>query len=213
MKVCIVTKHEKHKIITPLFSEAFNINPELLEFDTDTLGTFTPEKKRKLDIKHTLLAKAKIGLQDNKYMHSISSEGSFYPHPFLPGIHLNTELVCIVNHQNEYLIAEYTTPKIVFGKDQIHNLTELETFLKNYQFPSHQVIVQTKNWLGISKFHKQDFTEQELKNLLKKYKKFTIYTDQRANKNPTRQLAIQEACKLLIQKIQQENFFTNQQDS
>lgn len=205
-KLCIVTKHNKHKIIAPLFNGAFNITPELYEFDTDTLGTFTPEKKRKQDIKNTLLAKAKVGLKDKQYTHSISSEGSFYPHPHLPGIHLNTELVCIINQQNEYLIAEYTTPRIVFGKDQVHNLDELETFLKNYQFPSHQVIVQTKNWLGISKFHKQDFTKQELENLLQKHQKFTIYTDQRADKNPTRQLAIQEACKQLIEQIKHQKF-------
>lgn len=95
----LVTKHEKEKVIAPLFYERLGISVECTKnIDTDALGTFSGEIERPGNQIETLRAKAKQGFDYGEGIDLfIASEGAFNPHPDSPFITLNTELVLFVD--------------------------------------------------------------------------------------------------------------------
>jgi hypothetical protein len=200
--IAIITKHGKEKIIGPILQEKLNMPYQHIYFNTDKFGTFTSEKKR-INIHSALKQKidAAKHLTDSEII--ISSEGSFYPHPFVPGLHLNTEHLAFYNRKtNQELIVYENFTELIFDKQLITTELELNSFLEKNKFPSHGVIIEIPRLLIKNKFIKDISKKSELISILNDHKKYILHTDQRADKNPTRSKNIQKLTYKLVEKLQ-----------
>ena len=81
--VVFATRHEKEKVLFPLF-EKLGLQIKALAVDTDQFGTFTGEVNRSGTIRETLRKKIREAARiDSQSRLFLASEGSFGPHPIL----------------------------------------------------------------------------------------------------------------------------------
>ena len=97
----LATMHGKDRVIAPLLERDLGLRVELaLGLNTDRFGTFSREIERKgsqLDA-----ARAKIGaaFENAPYVRvGIASEGSFGPHPHIPFLALDRELILLIDRE------------------------------------------------------------------------------------------------------------------
>jgi len=205
----LATMHNKEKVISPLLKEHLGINlivPQGL--NTDVFGTFTREIKRPDTQIITARLKAKKALEMYDEKIAIASEGSFAPHPLIPYIYANREIIIFLDQENDLeIIGELFSIETNFNHQTISSLEEAEEFGKKVGFPEHGLIISFDNIsTGTTEFIK-GITSQE--NLLNSVEiaikntngKFHIETDMRAMYNPTRMKNIAFATQDLINKI------------
>jgi hypothetical protein len=206
--IVLSTKHEKEKIIAPLFKKYLKadvITPD--NIDTDLLGTFTGEIKRVGTMKETALRKALMGMEMMNISLGIASEGSFGPHPQIPFIPANNEMMVFVDTENKLEIVEQLlTTHTNFGYFETNDLKKAESFLIQVGFPKQGVIVKPKNsesnviYKGIK--NKHPLSEAILGCArLSPDGIAHIETDMRAHMNPLRQKAIRSLTFKLIKRI------------
>jgi hypothetical protein len=83
-QLLIATKHNKERVIAPLFEKALGVTCIVPDnFDTDLLGTFSGEVEREQDPLSTARRKCLLAMQQANCDLAIASEGSFGPHPSL----------------------------------------------------------------------------------------------------------------------------------
>ena len=139
----IATKHGKDKLLAPIFRDALGWEIQLAEFDTDQLGTFSGEIERTLSPKEAALAKARKAIEISGHSIGIGSEGSIYPNPSLPLLSLNTEVIAVVDlEQNLELVVSHTSDQILAFKTNWHADLELEDLAGRAGFPGHSLIVR-----------------------------------------------------------------------
>ncbi len=205
-RLIIGTKHQKEKIIAPLFEDAFGVKcfaPE--NFDTDLLGTFTGEIERKDDPITSMRNKCLLAMELHNCDLGIASEGSFGPHPSIFFVHADDEFLMLIDKKNNLEIIERELSlKTNFNGAEIKTEKELTEFANSARFPSHALILRKA---------KDDYTEiikgindwetliEACQILFNRYGSAYIETDMRALYNPTRMEVIETATKKLIKKI------------
>jgi hypothetical protein len=208
-KITIATMHQKERIIAPLLKDNLGVIPVTVEdFNTDTYGTFTGEIKRYGKQLEAAQKKAYAAMDLANTDLAVASEGSFGPHPSIPFIQSNLELIIFVDKKYGLEIrGHYRTEDTNMAGQYIKDVTEALAFANKVGFPEHGVIVRKSK---DSKFgiHKNITTEKELVDVVNKMlgglftKQIYIETDMRAHKNPTRMKAIEQATLDLIKNIQ-----------
>lgn len=206
-KAVIATKHAKEKVMQPLLHHSLGVECFSLEkFDTDTFGTFTGEVERRLSPKDTLRAKISAALDLSGETLGFGNEGSFGPHPQIPFIASDVELVMMIDrkHKLEVVVSHLTT-ETNFRQGRICNIQELNSFLESVDFPTHGVMLRSENnnelRKGINNWGDLYQATQALglgRNML------SIETDMRAMFNPTRMEVIKTTTQKLVDKIMQQ---------
>jgi hypothetical protein len=108
-KLIIATKHQKEKVIAPYLEKELGIvclvDPH---FDTDVFGTFSGEIARAHSPIETLRQKCLTAMQVNQCDSGVASEGSFGPHPSIPFVTADDELVIFIDlqHNIELVVRE-----------------------------------------------------------------------------------------------------------
>lgn len=201
----IATKHNKESVVVPL-ATVLKVNCLVSEsFDTDILGTFTGEVERKDDALTTVRKKCLAAMQMYKCDIGIASEGSFGPHPSLPFINADDELLIFIDSKNnlEILSREIST-ETNFNGEEIYTKEQLLNFAREAGFPSHALILRNAK-LSTSEVVKgiADWERlvQVFNELLDKYSAAYVETDMRAMYNPQRMRVIQKAAQKLFEKI------------
>lgn len=144
-KAVITTKHEKGKIVTPIFNQILGLHVSECNLDTDTLGTFTGEVERKQSPKETVLIKAHLGIEKTGTSIGIASEGSIGADPFIPFINSAFEMMAFVDTDLDLEIVEsIRSTEIITATKTIHAQEDLSEFLKQADFPNHKLIVRTQ---------------------------------------------------------------------
>ncbi|BAZ88425.1 DUF6671 family protein [Dolichospermum compactum] len=205
----LATMHNKEKVISPLLKEHLGINlivPQGL--NTDIFGTFTREIKRPDTQVVTARLKAKKALEVYDEKIAIASEGSFAPHPLIPYIYANREIIIFLDQENDLeIIGEVFSIETNFNHQIISSLKEAEEFGKKVGFPEHGLVISFDDISrGRTEFIKGIISPE---NLIKSVEiaikntngKFNIETDMRAMYNPTRMENIALATQDLINKI------------
>ncbi|MBO1051950.1 MAG: hypothetical protein HEQ25_08105 [Dolichospermum sp. DET73] len=205
----LATMHNKEKVISPLLKEHLGINlivPQGL--NTDVFGTFTREIKRPDTQIITARLKAKKALEMDDEKIAIASEGSFAPHPLIPYIYANREIIIFLDQENDLeIIGELFSIETNFNHQTISSLEEAEEFAHKVGFPEHGLVISFAN-ISTGKIESiKGITSQE--NLINSVEtaikntngKFHIETDMRAMYNPTRMKNIAFATQDLINKI------------
>ncbi len=202
----IASKHQKEKVIAPTLEKELGVECFVAHnFDTDTLGTFTGEIDRIADSVTTVRIKCLKAMELSSSDLAIASEGSFGPHPSNFYIHADEEILCFIDKKNdlEIIVQELSSETNYSGK-QIENEHQLQAFATAVKFPSHGVILR-KAIDDFSDMLKGITDWETLNNAFKYYISSygMVYaeTDMRALFNPTRMKVIENATKILVEKI------------
>lgn len=207
-KCALTTMHSKESVIAPAFLKNLDMVVEVASFNTDLLGTFSGEIERVGKPFEVAEKKARMGMSLNKLPYGIANEGSFGPHPFIPFINGNTEILIFIDDEIGLKIHETNfTAETNFSHSCLSSLDEAEEFLKNAQFPSHGIIVRANQWQKNQKIFKgiTDLSGLEEAFLASKKDsvdgKVWLESDMRAHMNPTRMKFIGELAEKLSSRL------------
>ena len=206
-KLLIATQHGKEKVIAPIFKKYFNIQSIVNNaFDTDSLGTFSGEIERKLDVIATLRQKCLLAAEHHKIDLILASEGSFGSHPTLYFCAADDEFVMLSDLKNNLeIIARELSTATNFGGENITTENQLLTFAENSFFPTHALILKSSEkkpkiiYKGIQ--NETDLLEK-FHYLKVTYPEVFVETDMRAHLNPSRMTIIEKATHKLVAKMQ-----------
>ncbi len=205
MKVC--SMHGKDLVMRPLVKQYLNIESEVVEnINTDEFGTFTGEVERLTDAVTTLRQKILKGLQLAGATLGIGNEGSFGPHPQIPLVPANQEIVMMIDLEHGLEIMDVlTTTETNFAQADIHNMKDLAEFTSRVHFPSHALVLKQIREGKTVAMEKGIVTWDHLYITLLNFRRqdaqVTAETDMRAYLNPTRMKAIAAATEKLMQRI------------
>ncbi len=210
--VVIATMHRKEQAIAPLIEPALSAKTQVpANFDTDRLGTFTRETQRPADQLATARLKAQAALALTGETLAIASEGSFGPHPQIPFVACDRELVLLWDAQHQLeIVGEALSTQTNHQGQTIHSVQAALDFAQQIGFPGHGLVVmesdqrfdKTNSVKGITtEFDLIAAVEAALK--ASPQQRTHIETDMRALHNPTRMQVIAEATAALIEKIEQ----------
>jgi len=202
----LATMHGKEQVIAPLLAELGITVILPPEFNTDRFGTFSREVKRAGNQIEAARIKATEAMQLTGFRLAIASEGAFGPHPALPYLPCNRELVLLLDWEQPdqplEILGEALSTATNFAQAQVSSLAEALEFAQTVGFPQHGLMLKfADQWIkGIT-------TEAELirgiERALAQFPSATIETDMRACYNPKRMQVIRQATENLLQKIRQ----------
>lgn len=202
----IASMHGKEEVIAPVFEKelGFNcfVNPD---FNSDLFGTFSGEVERIDDVLTVLRKKCLKAMELSDCDLSISSEGSFGQHPFIPFVSGDDELMMFLDKKNNIeIVAREVSSQTNFYGHLINSKEELLEFANKVLFPSHALIIKENQ-------HSFKNMTKGIKSWNDLYKSFNevcskngfayIETDMRAMNNPTRMEVIKALASKLVSKI------------
>ena len=116
----------------------------MLEYvvDTDKLGTFSGEVERNGNALECARRKCEWSLErlGDKVEFAIASEGSFGPHPFIPFLPCDHEILYFIDRNQMHL--SHLSEKTNYCMEALDSLEALKKFAKNVHFPSHALILR-----------------------------------------------------------------------
>ena len=203
--VALSTKHSKELLIAPVLAK-LGIQTEHQEWDTDQLGTFSPETPRTLSQRDTAIRKARIGMSKSGCSYGIASEGSVGADPSLPFVNSTLEMIAWVDDVNEFELVEYERGlEVVATKKLFKEGDDLETFLNSTDFPNHALIVYPEGekrpvYKGL---RGREELEVALKDSLAKSNSGSaiIESDLRAHMSPSRAKVIMRCAEKLVARL------------
>ena len=134
----LATMHGKEEAIREPFIDGLGLDivtPNII--DTDVFGTFTGEIRRETGIKDTAIAKARLGMQLTGLPIGIASEGSFGPHPEIPMIPADIELMVLVDSQRDLILSQWLIcEETNFAHIEIDTTRDISSF-KAFRFKRH----------------------------------------------------------------------------
>lgn len=203
----VATRHGKEKVLGPLFAEKLGVHClEVPPIDTDRLGTFSGETERPGDMLETAQLKAALGYEACPADLVLVSEGSFGPHPAIPFIASDLELLYMVESETgRFWRSDYLSTDTNFTARRIENLRDLRDFAQEIGFPEHGIILKASQH-DFSTMYKglqeKEALEQAAKSLWASHGSVWAETDMRAHLNPTRMEVLAKAGAKMIDRLQ-----------
>ena len=206
----LATMHQKERAVAPILEPELGIKvivPQ--DFNTDAFGTFTRETKRPGSQIETARLKAQKVLELTGETLALASEGSFVPHPSIPFIPSNREIVILLDlkHDLEIIGEEFSTDTN-HSHMVVVSVKQALDFAKKIGFPEHGLVVMFSEYPQDPKeVIKGIITEEKLVeavNFVLKNSptgKVHLETDMRAMYNFTRVNNIAKATQDLVRKI------------
>ena len=97
----LATMHQKERVIAPILEQELGIQVIVPpDFNTDVFGTFTAEVRRMGSQIEAARFKAEKAIAVTGETLAFASEGSFRPHPLIPYISVNREIVILLDKVN-----------------------------------------------------------------------------------------------------------------
>lgn len=208
--IIIPTKHAKSIAIAPPLQN--HLGAGVLEYviDTDTLGTFSGEVEREGNALECARRKCEwaLDLLGDKIEYCIASEGSFGPHPQIPFLPCDYEVLYFIDRKRCFhLHMVYVTEKTNYQMKTLESLQELEQFAELVLFPSHALIIRPNNRGDSKLLFKGIDTQNALEEAFNESLKVSadgrvwVETDMRAQFNPSRMAAIGELAEKLALRL------------
>lgn len=205
----VATKHKKEIVFSSVFPQLGLNYAATPEIDTDVLGTFTGEVERKHSPLETALHKAKLlASKINNVDFIIANEGSFGPHPFIPFVASDSEVILMYEVKaDKYFYFHDISSETNFSEKEITSFNQLHEFLKKVQFPSHALIVSAKLNDGKMHYEKAIQDEAVLKATVNKLLAESenglvkVQTDMRAHLNPSRMNFIKQCAQKFVEEL------------
>lgn len=205
----LATMHRKEQAIAPLLEARLGVTVVVPpEFNTDSFGTFTGDIKRPADQRTTARLKAAAALRQTGESLAIASEGSFGPHPQIPFVACDREVVLLLDQQHQLeILGEALSTDTNHRSQTVHSPDEALAFAKSVGFPSHGIVVQAE---AVGTVIAKGITvPEELIAAVEQAvqqspsRQARLETDLRALYNPTRMGVIAQATEALLKVISQ----------
>ena len=206
-KASLLTQHGKESVIGP---ELLSTNSlEIIHvtgYDTDKLGSFTRDIPRYGSQLDAARKKARMGMELSNLPIGIASEGAFSNDPYTGLLPWNYELVILIDDIRKIEITGFYGGEAQSASKQVSDWDELNEFLSDAQFPSHQLVIRpddeyhTQCRKGICDLISLKDAYDWAFALSKKGKVF-VENDLRAHTNPTRMNNILKATQDLAKKM------------
>lgn len=140
----LATKHGKERLLARPFRRVpgldLRVPPSL---DTDALGTFTGEVARVGTPLEVARRKARLGMAALGLPLGLASEGSVGPHPAIPFLPADHELLLFVDDERGVEVVEQTVSvRTTYAQATGRTADDLSAFLARAGFPAHGVIVR-----------------------------------------------------------------------
>lgn len=199
------TKHGKEQVVAPSVHAGLGLRVVVPEaFDSDRFGTFTREVGRAGSQRDAARLKAQAALEGSGLALAIASEGSFGPHPVVPFVSANIELVMLIDAETETeIVGTHITMETATGQRWVSDAEEALAFGRSIGFPAHGLIARRHP--DDPKFlFKSIANEDDLRDAVGQVLAATeasrafLEVDLRAHRNPTRMRAIAAATDDLI---------------
>lgn len=176
--------------------------------DTDELGTFSGEIPRVGTPESVCLQKARLGMAVTGLRLGLASEGSFGPHPFVPFLPADQEVMTFVDDDRGLVIVEsILAVETNFGQREAREVGELTDWLDAVGFPRHAVIVRPKSAAPGAGIDKGVTSLDVLTSAIARATAASddgvasIETDMRAHLNPTRMAVIRRLAFRLARRL------------
>lgn len=205
----LTTKHAKSLAIYPPLWEKLGVSVIEYVVDTDKLGTFSGEIKRKSTPLDCVKTKCEWALKKyDKIEFGLASEGSFGPHPFIPFSPCDHEILYFIDKKrNFHLHLSHVSLKTNYSMKGVKSWEELHEFAEDANFPSHALILRpngkdtkTPIFKGLQTFEElEEYFYKSLK--LSMNKMVWVETDMRAHLNPSRMEVIKELSLMLANRL------------
>lgn len=206
----LATMHGKERVIAPLVSRflglALNVVPDL---DTDVFGTFSRDISRTGSSIETARQKIAAAFAlDQTVAIGLASEGSFGPHPYIPFLALDREIVVLNDRESGLqLVGHYATPATNFSHLVVTDVASGRAFAHQVGFPDHGVIVMgcvdgapEPGIALIKDIAREGALNEALAATIRQCGPAFVETDMRAHRNPQRMRAIKRATLDLIRR-------------
>jgi len=106
----LATMHKKEEVISPILEKELGIKVIVPEgFNSDQFGTFTRDIERMGNQFEAARHKAISAIDLYGQTLAFASEGSFGPHPLIPFVPFNREIVLLVDKENNIEISGVAT--------------------------------------------------------------------------------------------------------
>ena len=208
----LATMHQKERVMAPILERELGVIISVpADFDTDAFGTFSREVKRLGTQIEAARQKAEKALEVAGETLGFASEGTFGPHPMMPYLPANREIVILLDRANNIeLVGESLSVETNYSHQLVAGIKEAQDFAQKVGFPEHGLVVVVGDAaLGKGEIVKGIATEKQLFDAvsaaLKKSStgKVHVETDMRAMYNPTRMKNIENATLDLVKKFKQ----------
>lgn len=189
----LTTQHKKSMALEPPFRKILGASLIENNLDTDQLGTFTGEIERKDTMLETAKKKCEWGLKFKNAEYALASEGSFGPHPFIPFLASDKEILYFIDKKRDFqlYITELFT-ETNYRMAELSCMNEVLAFAEKALFPSHALILRPFPLEIKAPIFKGLQTKEELEVAFltairaSPIAKIWVETDMRASFNPTR---------------------------
>ena len=206
----LATMHRKEEVISPILEKELGIKVIVPEnFNSDQFGTFTGDIERIGNQFEAARHKARGSMELYGETLAFASEGSFGPHPLIPVLPFNREIILLIDKENDMeIIGTATTTETNFNQKAVKTFKEAYDFSLSVGFPEHAVVIKAEKTLwretkiikGITtKKDLEDSFNYALKN--SRNNEVSIESDMRALYNPTRMKNIKTATVDLVKNI------------
>ncbi len=202
------TKHKKEDVIAPILERELGVRVVVPDnFDTDQFGTFTREIARTGNQLEAARRKAAAAMELLGADLSLASEGSFGPHPDIPFIPSNLELVLLVDRKHGFEIrGHHRSEEANAASASVSSVAEARQFAEKIGFPGQGLVVRRdehRNQDIFKDISSYEELEEKVSYLLSKFLVHKVYleTDLRAHANPLRMKNIGLAAEDLIKNI------------
>ncbi len=205
--IILTTKHSKSIAIAPAFLNVLSAKIIECVIDTDQLGTFSGEIERAGNAVDCAKMKCELGLRLQDSHYGLSSEGSFGPHPYIPFLPCDNEILYFIDRKRGFtLYLSHLSENTNYNMQFVSSMEELQQFSEKALFPSHALIVRPtskeKNQLfkGVNTADRLEAAFRESMKLSENGKVW-VETDMRADMNPSRMMVIQELAEMLAKRL------------
>jgi len=199
----IATMHGKEAVLAPPLENALGVRCHLPEkLNTDVFGTFTGGIKRPGTALDAARLKVRQALALTGQTLGLASEGSFGPHPYLPFLATDLELLLLLDTENNLEItAEVLSTQTNFGSCVATTMDEVMRFAEQSLFPAHGLIVQAGPEPAVKGIRQPGQLRALAEQWLARYSELTLQTDMRAMHNPTRLAVIADCARQLLENV------------
>ncbi|MBX9938778.1 MAG: hypothetical protein K2Y32_05965 [Candidatus Obscuribacterales bacterium] len=207
-EIVLVTKHGKERAVRRPFWIGLGMQTVCkTDFDTDLLGTFSGEIERADSPLNTCIRKASVGLEAG-CSSALANEGSFGPHPYLPFVAADFEMMAYVDCEGNRVVEQLLAYRTNYGhldlKSKLEEV-ELQAWLERVRFPSHALILKVLSGDEIVFLEKGINSASQLRNSLalaaRQRGQLRLETDMRAHCNPTRMGVIGRLAVKLVRRL------------
>jgi hypothetical protein len=206
-RVALATQHGKERQLAPPFAEILGWDIEVAAVDTDTWGTFSGDIPRLLSPRDTALGKARSGALSVNLATGLGSEGTIGPHPSIPFLTVDQEVLAFVDLEVGYDVVERVVSTDIVAVSEIwHEGVALDELVERADLPRHALIAKTKSTsspMVIKGLTSRGDIEHSLAALLDAHPdaEIVLESDHRAMMSPSRQAVIEQCARKLATRL------------